>query len=170
MDPARNGVNDGDEWSVVRRSPARACVRLGVLLPLLCLVLGSPSHAAANPKPSPTPNPMIAQLDGVVAELREINATIASLRTTVTELGGRLDKLEQLSSDLNDVKATVVPMREEVRGLYVETSNVRSEISRLEEKSVAEAESLGKSRYVFTLLLVATMVLQVVVLAALLRR
>ena len=68
------------------------------------------------------------------------------------------------------VKATALPMREEVRGLYVETSNVRSEIARLEQKSVAEAESLGKSRYVFTLLLVATMVLQVVVLAALLRR
>ena len=60
-------------------------------------------------------------------------------------------------------------MREEVRGLYVETSNVRSEISRLEEKSVAEAESLGKSRYVLTLLLVATAVLQLVVLAVLLR-
>ena len=47
---------------------------------------------------------------------------------------------------------------------------IEHEIARLEEKSVAEAESLGKSRYVFTLLLVATMVLQVVVLAALLRR
>ena len=35
--------------------------------------------------------------------------------------------------------------------------------------SVAEAESLGKSRYVLTLLLVATAVLQLVVLAVLLR-
>lgn len=170
MDPARNGVNDGDERSVERRELARVpSRRVMVLLPLLLLV-ASLSHASSTPKASPTPNPMIAQMDGVIAELREINATIAALRTTVTELGGRIDKLEQVSSDVNDVKATVVPMREEVRGLYVETSNVRSEISRLEEKSVAEAESLGKSRYVFTLLLVATMVLQVVVLAALLRR
>lgn len=170
MDPARNGVNDGDERSVNRPGTGPRCIRAGALLALLACSIATSSHAAAAPKPSPTPNPMIAQMDGVIAELREINATIATLRTAITELGGRLDKLEQVSSDVNDVKATVVPMREEVRGLYVETSNVRSEISRLEEKSVAEAESLGKSRYVFTLLLVATMVLQVVVLAALLRR
>ena len=126
--------------------------------------------ARATSKRPPTAPPVIAQMDNVVAELREMNATVASLRTAITELGGRLDKLDALAGEVDDIKSTATPMREEVRGLYVETSNVRSEISRLEEKSVAEAEALGKSRYVFTLLLVATMVLQVVVLAALLRR
>ena len=133
-------------------------------------MVATASGAVVAPKPSPTPNPVIGEMENVVAELREVNASLASLRTAINELGGRLDKLETLSGDVNDIKATATPMREEVRGLYVETSNVRSEIARLEEKSVAEAESLGKSRYVFTLLLVATMVLQVVVLAALLRR
>jgi hypothetical protein len=166
MDPARNGVNDDDGQSVMRRHLMRVLALAGLVL----LLVGTRADAVAPPKASPTPNPMIGQMDNVVAELREINATLASLRTAITELGGRLDKLEEISSEVNDVKATALPMREEVRGLYVETSNVRSEITRLEEKSVAEAESLGKSRYVFTLLLVATMVLQVVVLAALLRR
>jgi hypothetical protein len=168
MDPARNGVNEHDGMSVKGRHGVRACVRLVGLAVLL--LVATPGQSATPPKPSPTPNPMIGQMDNVVAELREINATLASLRTAITELGGRLDTLDGVSSEINEVKATALPMREEVRGLYVETSNVRSEIARLEEKSVAEAESLGKSRYVFTLLLVATMVLQVVVLAALLRR
>jgi hypothetical protein len=154
--------------SVKRRYRTRAWARLVGIAALLFVV--TPSAAVTPPKPSPSPNPMIGQMDNVIAELREINATLASLRTAITELGGRLDALDGVSSEVNEVKATALPMREEVRGLYVETSNVRSEIARLEEKSVAEAESLGKSRYVFTLLLVATMVLQVVVLAALLRR
>lgn len=169
MEPALNGVDrDDDERPVKRRRCAPAIVRLVCLA--AALLVATSSEAVVAPKPSPTPNPMIEQMDKVVAELREMNASLASLRTAITELGDRIDKLETLGGDVNDIKATAMPMREEVRGLYVETSNVRSEIARLEEKSVAEAESLGKSRYVFTLLLVATMVLQVVVLAALLRR
>lgn len=168
MSPARNGVKDDDGLSVKRRRRARALS--GLACAAVLLGVSSAWAAPAAPKPSPSPNPMIAQLDDVVAELREVNATLGALRTSIAELGGRIDRLEQLGSAIDQVKATAVPMREEVRGLYVETSNVRSEIARLEEKSVAEAESLGKSRYVFTLLLVATMVLQVVVLAALLRR
>lgn len=169
MDAARNGVDYDDDGRPMKRlRPARGMV--GVACVAALLFLATASEAVVAPKPSPTPNPMIGQMDNVVAELREMNATLASLRTAITELGGRLDKLDALAGDVDDIKSTATPMREEVRGLYVETSNVRSEISRLEEKSVAEAESLGKSRYVFTLLLVATMVLQVVVLAALLRR
>ena len=136
------------------------------LVVLLLCCLGDVAAAAPAPKPSPTPNPMVGQLENVVAELRELNATLGTLRTALTELGGRVDRVERATSDL---KGIATPMREEVRGLYVETSNVRSEIARLEEKSVAEAESLGKSRYVLTLLLVATAVLQLVVLAVLLR-
>lgn len=168
MSPARNGVKDDDELSVKRRRRARALSGIACVAALVAVT--SAGAAPVTPKASPSPNPMIAQLDDVVAELREVNATLGALRTSIAELGGRLDRLEQLGGAIDQVKATAVPMREEVRGLYVETSNVRSEIARLEEKSVAEAESLGKSRYVFTLLLVATMVLQVVVLAALLRR
>lgn len=169
MDAARNRVDHDDDGRLMKRvRPARSVPALACTAVLL--FLATASDAVVAPKPSPTANPMIAQMDNVVAELREMNATVASLRTAITELGGRLDKLDALAGEVDDIKSTATPMREEVRGLYVETSNVRSEISRLEEKSVAEAESLGKSRYVFTLLLVATMVLQVVVLAALLRR
>lgn len=169
MEPARNGVDRDDDGRPVKRQH-RALPALRLVSAAAVLFLATVSGAVVAPKPSPTPNPVIGEMENVVAELREVNASLASLRTAINELGGRLDKLETLSGDVNDIKATATPMREEVRGLYVETSNVRSEIARLEEKSVAEAESLGKSRYVFTLLLVATMVLQVVVLAALLRR
>lgn len=142
----------------------------GVPVVALILLLSGVADAAtaskAAPKPSPTPNPMVGQLENVVAELRELNATLGTLRTALTELGARVDRVEQATADL---KGIATPMREEVRGLYVETSNVRSEIARLEQKSVDEAASLGKSRYVLTLLLVATAVLQLVVLAVLLR-
>ncbi|MBM4245130.1 MAG: hypothetical protein FJ148_15165 [Deltaproteobacteria bacterium] len=168
MDPARNGVKDDEDRSMMRR--CRRDVAAWLACAMILLGAATTTEALVGPKPSPSPNPMVGQLDDAVDQLRQINATLATLRTSIDQLGGRLDELEQLSADLNDVKATTIPMREEVRGLYVETSNVRSEIARLEEKSVAEAESLGKSRYVLTLLLVATMVLQVVVLAALLRR
>ena len=174
MDRALYGV-DNDDDRVPRRSPGcrapRGWVRrvLGLLLVLATLAAASSALAQARraaPKPSPTPNPLVDQMENVVGELREINATLGTLRTALTELSTRLDRIEVSTTD---IKGVATPMREEVRGLYVETSNVRSEISRLEEKSVAEAESLGKSRYVLTLLLVATAVLQLVVLAVLLR-
>ncbi|HEY8515673.1 MAG TPA: hypothetical protein VIS07_09185 [Candidatus Binatia bacterium] len=139
---------------------------LAVLLTLAVSAADAQTKRSA-PKPSPTPNPLVGQIENVIAELREINATLGALRTSITELGERLDRLEAAQGDL---KGVATPMRDEVRGLYVETSNVRSEIARLEEKSAAEAQSLGKSRYVLTLLLVATAVLQLVVLVVLLRR
>lgn len=178
MNRARTGVDKDDAEEPPRTAaPVRGWARrsCGVLAVTLLAALAAASiagaesrHAAhaAAPKPSPTPNPMIEQMENVVGELREINATLGTLRTALTELGTRLDRIEAVTTD---IKGIATPMREEVRGLYVETSNVRSEISRLEDKSVAEADSLGKSRYVLTLLLVATAVLQLVVLAVLLR-
>lgn len=179
MTRARDGVDNDDDGSPVaerRTATARSARRLRcaawrragarAVAAVVLAMLAARAADAAPPKPSPTPNPMVGEMENVVAELRELNATLASLRTAIGEVGGRLDRLEQATTE---VKATALPMREEVRGLYVETSNVRSEIARLEEKSVAEAESLGKSRYVLTLLLVATAVLQLVVLAVLLR-
>lgn len=137
-----------------------------------CLVACLASLALADPaagqaaRPSPSPQPVRAELDDVVAELREINATLGALRTEVESLGARLDRLEEIATRLHGI---ATPMREEVRGLYVETSNVRSEIARLEAKSADEENSLARSRYVLTLLLVATAVLQIVVLVVLLR-
>ncbi|MEW6267946.1 MAG: hypothetical protein AB1689_01450, partial [Thermodesulfobacteriota bacterium] len=152
-----------------RQRPCRRLLAPAALLAVLLVVGPTPADGQArrqSPKPSPTPNPMLAQLENVIAELREINATLGTLRTGLADVGARLDRLEAAQGELKGVST---PMREEVRGLYVETSNVRSEIARLEEKSAAEAASVGKSRYVLTLLLVATAVLQLVVLAVLLR-
>ena len=82
-------------------------------------------------------------------------------------LGSRLDEAQATSGA---IKGIAEPMREEVRGLYVETSNVRSEIARLAETYAANTEALAKSRYVLTLLLVATVALQLIILAVLMRR
>jgi hypothetical protein len=174
MNRARNRVENDDDVMPgcrERTHPRRAGGRYVFVLLIVLGALATGSLAGAQtrhatPKPSPTPNPLVDQMENVVGELREINATLGTLRTALTELSTRLDRVEAATTE---IKGIATPMREEVRGLYVETSNVRSEISRLEEKSVAEAESLGKSRYVLTLLLVATAVLQLVVLAVLLR-
>jgi hypothetical protein len=172
MNRARTGLYNDDELPprrgaacASRRWMAAAVLLLAATLFVPGLAAAEPRHMA-TPKPSPTVNPLAEQMENVVGELREINATLGAFRTVLTELGTRLDRVE---AEATDIKGIVTPMREEVRGLYVETSNVRSEISRLEDKSVAESESLGKSRYVLTLLLVATAVLQLVVLAVLLR-
>ena len=118
------------------------------------------------PKPSPTPDPTIAELAAVTAELKEMRSDLSQLGAQVVALGARLDAVV---ASVGEVKGIVEPMREEVRGLYVETSNVRSEIARLEETYTENTQSIGKSRYVLTLLLVATAVLQLVALAVLLR-
>lgn len=145
---------------------ALAALLLAFFAAVLATASGAAAQARRAPKPSPTPDPAAAQLENVTAELGEINAELGMLHATLADLSGRLGRLE---AEVTEIGSVVVPMREEVRGLYVETSNVRSEIARLEEKSIAEADALGRSRYVLTLLLVATAVLQLVVLAVLLR-
>jgi hypothetical protein len=173
MDRARDGVDDGErpvDAHGTRVLPSRG-VRATSLVLTAATVLAMATIVSAQarrsaPKPSPSPDPIVGQMENVVAELRGINVTLGALRAELADLGERLDRVELAAAE---IKGVASPMREEVRGLYVETSNVRSEIARLEQKSIAEAQSLGKSRYVLTLLLVATAVLQLVVLAVLLR-
>jgi hypothetical protein len=119
-----------------------------------------------TPRPSPTPDPALAQIPEIAASLAEVRREIAALREDLASLGGRLDAIATTASA---VKNIAEPMREEVRGLYVESSNLRGEVARLEETYNTNTEALAKSRYVLTLLLVATAVLQAVVLAVLLR-
>ena len=135
---------------------------------LVALAIATPAAAQTKraPKPSPTPAAAVIELGAVTSELHEVRNDIAGLRAEIAALDSRLSTLEASG---NEIKGIAEPMREEVRGLYVETSNVRSEIARLEQTNTANTDALGKSRYVLTLLLVATAVLQLVVLAVLLR-
>ncbi|HZR81952.1 MAG TPA: hypothetical protein VFD92_12710 [Candidatus Binatia bacterium] len=138
-----------------------AALLLAVALPALTW-----AQPRRTPRPSPTPDPALAQLDALAADLRTTREDIAALRADVGALAARLDAL---ATTAGAIKGIDEPMREEVRGLYVESSNVRAEIARLEETYTANTEALAKSRYVLTLLLVATAVLQLVVLAVVLR-
>lgn len=147
----------------------RAVARAFALLVTLALLASAHSAQAQTrraPRPAPTPDAVVTQIESVVSELREVRGEIGALRGEVGALAARL---EQIGGVAAETKEVVEPMREEVRGLYVETSNVRSEIARLEQTNVENTASLGKSRYVLTLLLVATAVLQLVVLAVLVR-
>jgi len=150
------------------RPPAQGKRRLGIAVVLVALAISAQGFAQTKraPRPSPTPEPAAIELGAVTAELKEARNDIAALRGEIAALDSRLSALEALGTD---IKGIAEPMREEVRGLYVETSNVRSEIARLEDTNKANTDALGKSRYVLTLLLVATAVLQLVVLAVLLR-
>lgn len=136
----------------------------------LAVVLASTSAAHGDPARRVTPRPPVVDLAPIVeaigTDLKAARDDLATLRSEVASLGSRVDAI---TSTGNAIKGIAEPMREEVRGLYVETSNVRSEIARLEETWAANTEALARSRYVLTLLLVATAALQLVVLAVLLR-
>lgn len=108
-----------------------------------------------------------AQVAGLAAEIRSAREDLAAMRL---EMGGVSARLDEGNATSGAIKGISEPMREEVRGLYVETSNVRSEIARLAETYAANTEALAKSRYVLTLLLVATVALQLIILAVLMRR
>jgi hypothetical protein len=134
----------------------------------LAIVAGSArAQVRREPKATPTPDATIEHIDALAAGLNDMRTDLATMHTDVTGLASSIDAL---SGGLADVKGIAEPMREEVRGLYVEISNVRGEIARLEQSSTAYTEALGRSRYVLTFLLVVTAVLQLVVLAVLLRR
>jgi septal ring factor EnvC (AmiA/AmiB activator) len=119
------------------------------------------------PRPTPTPDHVVEHIEAIEQRLRQIRTVLDAAQSEVANLGSRLDAL---AASVAEVKGIVEPMREEVRGLYVESSNVRGEIARLDQSSMAYTESLGRSRYVLTLLLVATAVLQLIVLAVLMRK
>ncbi|HYC23789.1 MAG TPA: hypothetical protein VEI94_13840 [Candidatus Bathyarchaeia archaeon] len=119
-----------------------------------------------DPKPTPTPDLTADRIAALSGEIQQTQTALESARGEIANLGSRLDSL---AAQIAEVKGIVEPMREEVRGLYVESSNVRGEIARLDQSSSAYTEALGKSRYVLTLLLVATAVLQLIVLAVLMR-
>lgn len=157
-------------------SPAKRARRRGagaaalVVAAIASLVLLVPAGAGAQskhlPKPSPTPDPALAEIAALAADIKSLHDDVSGIRGELVAIGARLD---EINAGETAIKNVVEPMREEVRGLYVETSNVRSEIARLEETYTANTDALAKSRYVLTLLLVATAVLQLVVLLVLLR-
>jgi prophage DNA circulation protein len=166
-------ASDEGGWrSPLRRARAISLAgRLGaVSLVVAMMVVASPAVAGAQarraPRPSPTPDRMLEQVTALDSELRATRAELGAVRAEIAALAGRIDALATTAAA---IKGIAEPMREEVRGLYVESSNVRAEVARLEETYTANTDALAKSRYVLTLLLVATAVLQLVVLAVLLR-
>ena len=152
------------------RRPARARARAWgfALLGALFLLPGEASAQARHgAKPQSASAELEAQVAGLAAEIRGAREDLAAMRL---EMGGVSSRLDESNATGGAIKGISEPMREEVRGLYVETSNVRSEIARLAETYAANTEALAKSRYVLTLLLVATVALQLIILAVLMRR
>ena len=157
--PAGRGAGSrGSRWAL------RGALAAAALL-LLVPELGA-AQTKRLPRPSPTPDPALEQIDKLSTTLGDVQKELAAIREDVAALSARLDTIDGTGGE---IKGIAEPMREEVRGLYVESSNVRGEIARLEETYAVNTEALAKSRYVLTLLLVATALLQVVVLAVLLR-
>lgn len=158
-------ASGGATWPErAKRARSRRIIpaQLAVLLFLPGIAFAQARHA-----PKPPPVDLEPQVAALAADLHGAREDLAALRMDFGGLGSRLDEA-QATSGAN--KGIAEPMREEVRGLYVETSNVRSEIARLAETYAANTEALAKSRYVLTLLLVATVALQLIILAVLMRR
>lgn len=147
-----------------RRSALRAALLAIGLLALPGIASAQSRHAG---RPQAAVADLAPQVAALSAEIRGAREDLAAIRL---EMGGLSSRLDEGNATGGAVKSIAEPMREEVRGLYVETSNVRSEIARLAETYAANTEALAKSRYVLTLLLVATVALQLIILAVLMRR
>ena len=166
----RRPANVRATWPSARTLRGLAAPSLvGATLALLVVLLpaASSAQARAASKAQPSVATLEPQVAALAAEIRGAREDLAAIRV---EMGGLSSRLDEGNATGGAVKGIAEPMREEVRGLYVETSNVRSEIARLADTYAANTEALAKSRYVLTLLLVATVALQLIILAVLMRR
>ncbi len=161
--PTKRGARSAGHPTLRRHGLAAVAFALGLVV-LPGLASAQARHATRAPAPAANLEPQVAAL---AAEIRGAREDLAAIRV---EMGGLTSRLDEGNATGGAVKGIAEPMREEVRGLYVETSNVRSEIARLAETYAANTEALAKGRYVLTLLLVATVALQLIILAVLMRR
>ncbi len=155
--------------------------RLLVVTPLL-LAARSPAVPAADPKiEAKAKAPNVAQItqtvEAVAEAQRSLAASLAQLQAQVRELQSALGELRAAAQERHDALQTAVDQlldqlketREEVRGLYVESSGVKSDVAQVGKQVETLDQSLGGFRLSSGIVVAVLIVLQVVLVGLMFR-
>ncbi len=155
--------------------------RLLVVTPLL-LAARSPAVPAADPKTEAKGKaPNVAQItetvEAVAEAQRSLAASLAQLQAQVRELQSALGELRAAAQERHDALQTAVDQlldqlketREEVRGLYVESSGVKSDVAQVGKQVETLDQSLGGFRLSSGIVVAVLIVLQVVLVGLMFR-
>jgi peptidoglycan hydrolase CwlO-like protein len=146
-----------------------------LLLASLCLsvVLSRGAVRAEPAKPDAAagrlnPAEVAAQFNAIADAQRDLAGTLAQLRDQLNEAQRALSDLrDEVRQDREAFQAEVEQtkeMREEVRGLYVESSGLKGDIAQLGQRVESFEHSLGSFRLSSGIVVAVVIVLQVVLL------
>ena len=144
------------------------------LVAVACLALSSgPASAAPDPKAARAAASQVEQSVATIAETQKaLAATLAELRTQVSDLQHLVaevreeqkQKLEGEQGVLDQTLTQVKEMREEVRGLYVESSGIKGDIAQDAKQVETLDQSLSSFRLSAGIIVAVVIVLQLVLM------
>jgi chromosome segregation ATPase len=112
-------------------------------------------------------------LNAVIEAQRSLAADISQLRDQLNaverDVGGAHDEIRQNWDALQTTLEQIKGMREEVRGLYVESSGLKSDITQVGKQVEALDVSLGNFRLSSGIVVAVVIVLQVVLVGLMFR-
>jgi len=138
-------------------------------LPLWPVAAGAAPDPKA-PRPAPTPSQVEQSLAAVRAAQTDLASSINDLRSQMTDLQRAITELREearqgresnhdiLEMAVNQVKE----MREEVRGLYVESSGIKGDVGHASKRVETLDASLGSFRLSAGIIVAVVIVLQLV--------
>ena len=162
------------------RNGNRSWCSLAVALTLAASGLAARTLAAPAPDPKAEARAKALSPPQVTQTLDAILETQRNLATAITQLRDRLNDVQSSVSQVHDelrqghdTEQTALDqlkgMREEVRGLYVESSGVKSDVAQVGKQVESLDQSLGGFRLSSGVVVAVVIVLQVVLVGLLLR-
>ena len=154
--------------------------RAGFLV-LALVAICRPAPAASDPKPRAdakaariTPADLVQTLDAVAEAQRGLATDLGQLRDQLKEIERRIgdnrDDLRQEHEAGQALMEQVKGMREEVRGLYVESSGLKGDIAQVGKQVEGLDVSLGSFRLSAGIVVAVVIVLQIVLMGLMFRQ
>lgn len=160
-------------------SPVWRLIRLvvvGVLVAWSPLAVTAEPAGKPDPKAKPTPFPaaeLIERLNALTEAQRRVASDLSDLReqlsTTQRSLSEGQNEVRQNREAEQTTLDQVKDMREEVRGLYVESSGIKGDIAQLGKQVEALDGSLGNFRLSSGLVVALVIVLQLILVGLMFR-
>jgi chromosome segregation ATPase len=167
---------------VVRQGQTESWAAAATMLVLAAALVYAPSRAAAqratgHPKAkegkATSASAVSQDLNAVIEAQRSLAADISQLRDQLNAVqqavGEGHDEVRQNRDVLQTTLEQIKGMREEVRGLYVESSGLKSDIAQLGKQVEGLDTSLGNFRLSSGIVVAVVIVLQVVLVGLMFR-